>query len=148
MDDAVFARNYGAGNTWLEGKIVDVLGLQNFKVQLKNFGNVTWKRHADQLMPRFNSNPNDGILSRPSLITKPSVLPSIPSDIPCEGDDTGLPNDVSTDDTNLKTPVESNVENKSQSNEEPLPEPAPSLPEPVTLRRSGRIVKPPDRLNL
>ena len=148
VDDAVFARNYGAGNTWLEGKIVEVLGLRNFKVQLKNFGNVTWKRHADQLMPRFNSNPNDGILSRPSLITKPSVLPSIPSDIPCEGDVTGLPNDVSTDDTNLKNPVESNVDNKSQSNEEPLPEPAPSLPEPVTLRRSGRIVKPPDRLNL
>ncbi|XP_068243851.1 uncharacterized protein [Palaemon carinicauda] len=34
VDDAVFARNYSKGPPWVEGRIVEVLGLRNYKVQV------------------------------------------------------------------------------------------------------------------
>ena len=53
VDDAVFARNFGKGEPWIEGKVSEVLGVRNYLIEVKDFGNILWKRHHDQLMPRF-----------------------------------------------------------------------------------------------
>lgn len=55
---AVFVRNYGKGEPWVPGEIVDRLGLRNYKVCVQDGGNILWRRHADQLMPRFTLTPN------------------------------------------------------------------------------------------
>ena len=141
VDDAVFVRNFGAGNTWLEGKIIEVLGVRNYKVQLKNFGNMVWKRHVDQLMPRFTPNSNDCILP----IHKPAnnqfsepILTSLPT-VGSSG--TGLSSEDNNNSSNSEISVEPAIADKS------IPSNV-SLPEPVPLRRSCRVVKPPDKLNI
>ncbi|XP_064120730.1 uncharacterized protein LOC135225327 [Macrobrachium nipponense] len=53
VNDAVFVRNFGKGSPWVEGKIVEVLGLRNYKVEVQSFGNIIWTRHADQIMHRY-----------------------------------------------------------------------------------------------
>ena len=53
LEDGVYARKFGRGEPWTEGKSVEVLGPRYCKAQLKGFGNITWKRHVDQLMRRY-----------------------------------------------------------------------------------------------
>ena len=141
VDDAVFVKNFGAGKTWMEGKIIEVLGIRNYKVQLKNFGNMVWKRHADQLMPRFTPNSDDCIL--PYSNSTNNQLPEFvwPSDPAVKNSDTGSHCDKNNSCTDLEISVEPAIADQS------IPEPV-SLSEPVPLRRSGRVVKPPDRMNL
>ena len=50
VEDAVYARNFGKGRPWVEGKIAEVLGPRNYKVMIQGYGNMFWKRHVDQLM--------------------------------------------------------------------------------------------------
>ena len=56
VGDAVFAKYFGKGDLWIEGQIVEVLGVRNYLVQVHKFGNMLWKRHHDQLMTRFIGN--------------------------------------------------------------------------------------------
>lgn len=135
VGDAVFARNFGYGNPWVEGKIVEVLGLRNYKVQLKEFGNLVWKRHADQLMQRFIGDfPNCGSSGLPEYLGEKSIPDFKP--YPNVQVDTGV--DLSAD-------VETNVGNEVVHNNRPSPV---SVSETPMLRRSGRMVKAPDRLDL
>ena len=55
VGQGVFARNYGRGEKWLPGKIIEVKGLRNFVVKIygKN-GSYIWRRHSDQLKYRYN----------------------------------------------------------------------------------------------
>ena len=53
LEDGVYARKFGRGEPWTEGKSVEVLGPRYCKAQLKGFGSITWKRHVDQLMRRY-----------------------------------------------------------------------------------------------
>ena len=137
IDDAVFVKNFGKGPSWLEGKIIEILGVRNYKVMLKDFGNIVWKRHSDQLMPRFTPTaPSDGTVSSYNTCSGESFIPLSPSGQVCNPSSTEISdnpvfeenNDGSVD--NSKTCIPSNV------------------PDPVPLRRSSRVVKPPDRLNL
>ena len=50
VSDAVFAKNFGKGNDWLPGTIIDIISPKSFLVQVRD---VVWKRHADQLKPRI-----------------------------------------------------------------------------------------------
>ena len=139
VDDAVFAKNFGQGTPWVEGKIIEVLGVRNYKVQLRDFGKVVWKRHADQLMSRFVGNfaynqAND----HSELVLGKSVLHKNP----CPS--------VSFEYLNVPVSKESVVVNDTVVNNEVINnEPPPvSVSGTPTLRRSSRTIKPPDRLTL
>ena len=43
VGDAGFAKTFGKGDLWIEGQIVEVLGVRNYLVQAHNFGNMLWK---------------------------------------------------------------------------------------------------------
>jgi len=45
--ESVRVHNYGRGDKWLHGTVVDVLGSRNYLVQT---GEQFWKRHVDQLL--------------------------------------------------------------------------------------------------
>ena len=80
IDDAVFVKNYGKGNSWLEGKIIEILGVRNHKVQLKDFGNIVWKRHSDQLMPKYTSsvlNDSRPTVSKDNSCGRESLIPRL-----------------------------------------------------------------------
>ena len=135
VDDAVFVKNYGKGKTWLEGKIIDVLGVRNFKVQLKDFGNMIWKRHADQLMPRYLPNvPNECVFPKNDLCDGQSIVPNFPfinvDSQSCAEvrSNPGIIEDVSGSEDNIVVTT--------------------GEPEPHPVRRSSRVSKPPDRLDL
>ena len=44
IDVAVFVKNHGKVSSWLEGKMIEVLVVRNYKAQLKDFGNIVWKK--------------------------------------------------------------------------------------------------------
>ena len=43
-------RNFGKGAKWIPGTIVGTVSPRNFEVQV---GDIIWKRHQEQLRPRF-----------------------------------------------------------------------------------------------
>ena len=144
LDDAVFAKNYGKGDLWVPGKIVEVLGVRNYKVQLKNYGNVLWKRHADQIMPRFLSEqPNTDQKPLPHFVlNNQSVLNNN--------------NNVEINDQNVNQ--ETIVNSGAHISNEPVKKAPisvktnelPMSPKSASEKRtsSGRVVKPPMRLTL
>ena len=155
VDDAIFARNYGKGPPWVEGRIVEILGLRNYKVQVKSSGNIIWRRHADQLMPRYfgNFNLSDNRMLNPYDIHNQSSLDMSTQKKDCTqvngGNDCNV--EVSTSSCPSVSPntscgvnndVLSRDTNDSIDSRDELP-----LQTPV-LRRSQRSIRPPDRLNL
>ena len=140
VEDAVYVKNYGQGKPWLEGKIIEVLGVRNYKVQLKNFGNLVWRRHSDQLIPRFTPPSSEG-MGNENQGYMGDLSPSVQT----------IPVKASVDVESHIAPNNSAIE--LSSNEEctephGLSQVPLAQPEPAPLRRSGRTVKPPDRLNL
>ena len=142
VNDAVFARNYGNGPLWVEGRIVEVLGLRNYKVQVYCSGNMIWKRHSDQLMHRYFGDFNQ---SNNEMLNNDNYDNCIVSDI-----ESNTPNSIVTSDltansniseTNDVSSRDVSVNNASNAcNELPVQTPI--------VRRSQRNIKPPDRLNL
>ena len=56
VNDAVFARNFGAGPEWVQGVITKVLGSRNYLVKIDVVGNAIVKRHLSQLFKRIFNN--------------------------------------------------------------------------------------------
>ena len=150
VGDAVYVRNFGKGVPWVSGKIVQVLGLRNYKVQVQSFGNIIWKRHADQIMHRyigdFDYSGNKKTLLYPSTIVpvtnnghefeQPSETNIGNSEITSE-----LSKPIHPDNGDSCVGEQSTVFENEESHT--------TLQSPSQrLRRSGRVVKPPDRLNL
>ena len=46
----VFVRNFGKGAKWIPGVIAGTVSPRNYDVQV---GDVVWKRHEEQLRPRY-----------------------------------------------------------------------------------------------
>ena len=70
---------FGKGKTWIEGKIIDVLDVRNYKVQVKDFGNMIWKRHADQLMPRYTPKySNECVFPKNNSCDGEALVPNFP----------------------------------------------------------------------
>ena len=140
MNDAVYARNFGKGDAWVQGKIIEVLGMRNYKVQVQNFGNIIWKRHADQLMFRYHSEPITPATSTNNNVPSPGQPPTLCNDVE-SGQSGTLMN---------KVPIESKQEEYTMSPSLELSEipPCNSQMEQPILRRSSRIIKPPNRLDL
>ena len=135
IDDAVFIKNYGKGNSWLEGKIIEILGVRNYKVQLKDFGNIVWKRYSDQLMSRYTSPVlSDSTVSKDNSCGSEPLIPIFPS---------------SQVNISYSSELSDNPENGNNSPGSVDNSIYPSnVPEPQPLSRSSRVGKPPDRLDL
>ena len=145
LDDDVFVRNYSSGPKWVHGTIVKQTGPISFKVQTDN--NNIIKRHQDQ-------------------IRQASCFDSIPeSQGGREDDNSNFSNDTSNDivdltKENIHTPQL--TDNATKANEIVHPPQSTDnskivkevtnldkpINQPLTVRRSGRAVKPPDKLNL
>ena len=158
VNDAVFARNFGKGPLWVEGRIVEILGLRNFKVQVQSAGNIVWRRHADQLMPRYLGNFNQvstGMLEQfgdNCNQSSPELLAQYRNYKPTNENEGNTSNvGVSTPScSSSSTNVSFETYNDAQSrdlnvNDESISELPVQTP---VLRRSQRIIQPPDRLNL
>lgn len=50
QNQAVFVRNFGKGARWIPGIIIKIISPRNYEVQV---GDVVWKRHEEQLRPRY-----------------------------------------------------------------------------------------------
>ena len=73
VGDAVFAKNFGAGDRWLPGKIVKVAGPVSFHVQLED--GRQRKCHQDQLRARVVGNGSPEV----APLTTDESFPSLPS---------------------------------------------------------------------
>ncbi|XP_031348378.1 uncharacterized protein K02A2.6-like [Photinus pyralis] len=127
INDRVAVRNYANDIKWKFGNVDKKLGKLHYHVKLDN-GNV-WKRHVDQLRrvgvlgdatPR-DSPQNDDIPYDPS--NNHSDVTTLPETLPDP--------EINTPTLDITASVPTNEEN--------------TLPQ---LRRSNRVRRPPDRLNL
>ena len=145
VGDAVFAKNLGKGETWIEGKITQVLGVRNYMVQVHDFGNISWKRHHDQLMPRFTGNS----IKTPRESSLPLVSSNVSNhtctysstsdvDVPLQNADVAVEPDDNCIDSNETV----SGTGKYGVNDEQIVSSTP------VLRRSKRIIKPPEKINL
>ena len=124
VGDCVLARDYRGSVKWKVGKIKDVLGGKHFLVEV---GDLTWKRHIDQLLKfgNFETTPH---LS----VTPPDVSPHEKFS-PTEK--------VSIDQS--PTHIDVSTENNDSPNNVEVHD-----AQDVSLRRSQRVVKPIQRLDL
>lgn len=143
VGQAVFARNFAKGESWLPAVIVEIVGSRNYVVKVINkAGHLIWRRHSDQIKPRFNnvcfnnakSNsdaipPDNNIfyklldvpITTPVHVNKQtSVVPPV------------LPENINTEGQKAATNAETNI-------------PPSSPPAELSLRRSTRIKKSPSR---
>lgn len=153
VGDAVFARNFGRGEPWVKGKIVEVLGVRNYRVQVQDYGNMIWNRHADQIMKRFlvgEDNENQEQLATNQI---PNVDVRVPQEISVAGsvgqskvinqsENAGTGQHIASSEEESKVasehvPVNGDVKSPVSA----------GMSSPVRSR-SGRVVKPPTRLNL
>jgi len=121
IGDTVMCRNYGSGNMWVPGTIIKVLSPVTYLIRINN--SLVWKRHINQIIDRVkNINVNHKHLS--DIETRFSEnKPVIESIIEEEGK-------VSTEVENTESDV---IEVK---------------PEVTQVRKSDRIIKKPQKLNL
>ena len=142
VNDAVFVRNYGNGEFWVPGKTAEVFGVRNYKVQLQGYGNLYWRRHADQIMPRY--------LDRQEVIDKP-LFPYMELGSVSRSDSHPEKVEVQEECTEIDSSVYSDVQSDTVvSREQVTITSPPRSPSVGTENRtaSGRVVKPPVQLNL
>ena len=153
VGDAVFVRNFGRGEPWVKGKIVEVLGVRNYRVQVQDYGNMIWNRHADQIMKRFlvgEDNENHEQLDTNQV---PNVVVGVPQEIRVAGSvgQSGVINQSENAGTGQHI-ASSEEESKGASEHVPvngdIKSPVRASLSPPVRSRSGRVLKPPDRLNL
>ena len=137
VGDAVYVKNFGKGEQWLEGQIAEVLGLRNYHVQVHSFGNIIWKRHADQIMHRFRPIDQEDSISFVPNCSETQPLGKNPEAV------INIEREVSQSELVNYKPSSS----LSSTNQDNRPTTIVTS-SPVQLRRSSRVVKPPDRLDL
>ena len=134
--DSVWAVNFQGTPKWMAGVLEGWLGPLTFTVRLPD-GRL-WRRHQDHLRhrrpdersePDKMSEPTIAAPAVPPTPVAPPHVPAAPPPVPATPQAVGAPESVPHDATPIAT----------------LPRPAASPP---VLRRSNRVSKPPDRLNL
>ena len=133
------ARDYST-NQWRRGQIVDKLGAVTYNVLTED--ERIWKRHIDQLRPREEAN-SCKAMSSPSIVKPLSIdCDNMSSEAcPTPRSDKNHVNDISVRSraTDVSKPgKESIVDSSGRGNQTSSSEP----------RRSSRICKPPQRLDL
>ena len=75
LSDAVYTRNYGQGPSWVNGTITDMLGPNNFMIEVNHSGQLyQWKRYEDQLKKHFEVSSSEV----PNILKKPMDISDIP----------------------------------------------------------------------
>ena len=152
LNQAVFARNFGKGGRWVPGNIVRIISPGNFNVQV---GDVVWKRHKEQLRPRFipstryTESIQDPTLDSFTSSTWPNESPhsSWEPDVPIstgsslEVDENGTSLDSDNPATEVGPPV-SNYANDSDD----VQASTPSVGDTPVRRYQVRDRKPPERI--
>ena len=137
MGDAVYAKNFGRGPEWIEAKITKVLGNRNYLVSVNSDGNLTWKRHLSQLFERKLYNNSKDFCMSPPGVGVPSV-PYMP--LPSRSQDNSV---ITVQNNNTDQGEQENCKQNVNKDLNEIPQPQ-SRPE-VSLRRSTRISKKPNR---
>ena len=123
VGDIVLALNYGKGDKWYQGTIIEKFGVNIYSVLIDEL-KVTWRRHANQLLSSVGV--SQGESDESDTIHVPILSPS--------SDTSGTNYSSNVDSTN-------NSENADEvANNDIDPRPLP--------RRSQRVPKPVERLNL
>ncbi|CAH0730436.1 unnamed protein product, partial [Brenthis ino] len=147
---SVLARDYRSNsNKWMEGIVCKKLGPVTYLIKLLNT-NIIWKRHINQILDnQINSNLDDDTFDT-ELVFKdkeyPSVCNETSSSVIIKSPNTVCSNSVVRKSEILPS-VEKNVSNGSQL-KEIVSSPQKTESSPLVLKRSVRIRKKPDRLNL
>ena len=124
--DSVCCLNYQGSPKWLAGVIKEKLGLVTFSVRLSD--NHTCRRHQDHLHSKHPT--EETVLIPPSLPWEPCVVPPPLHVVYNETKPVVLP--AVPEKTDNKSPESTVIKQ----------------PTPVVKRRSSRVVKSPNRLNL
>jgi hypothetical protein len=139
VGDTVIAMNFGGTPKWMPGVLEEKLGPLTFTVRLPD-GRV-WKRHIDHIKTRSPHeechSPAETLQSRPYSPSTQPIVPSAGGPLP-----TPPPAADSAGETDTGMQVSTQV---------PKPQPVPKPSELGTtpaLRRSTRVTKPPEKLNL
>ena len=138
IGQAIFARNYGRGATWLPGIVTEIRGLKNFIVKVFGTqGDYVWRRHSDQLKLRHNEISNNNLASE-NCETEPDYVPSpapiVSTEIPVE--DVVIepkPSENIHSESGLLVPEYVPVKNNSNLIKSPI----------TKSRKSSKILEPP-----
>jgi len=123
INDKVMCKNYVKGEKWLPGVIFKILSSVTYLVSINDYG--VWKRHINQIIERIES--QDRVLVVP-------LQEKAMSDI-------GNSEVGGEKDKDLQNRERELIDEELTMDKE--------LFEPTsTIRRSARVVKPPNRLNL
>ena len=162
VGDAVWVRDYMSREIWKKGKVTEITGPLTYMVQVQGKGE--WRRHVDQMRFRvgeeqevgencekLGENCNAALMSEHnSNITGPKVTAGTVTTFGSMCDSGGFPSEpvsrhAPAGEQQLCSPdrgaSSDNVERQGVVHT-PMP------PEVPLLRRSGRVRKPPERLNL
>ena len=153
INQAVFARNFGRGEKWLPGIIVDVKGLRNYVVKImSNSGEMLWRRHADQLKSRYNDSDID-------LKSRNFEFNAIPITLNYNDNTFDSSGNSGSNITENYDPILSDapiINDAPIVSDDPIIDNVPSSSSVVKSEvidsprrsRSGRVIKPPSRLNV
>ena len=147
VNETVYARNYGSGPQWLPVRIVSLQGNAMYCVRLLDNREIV--RHVDQLRPLLTTGEQEtpiesGVEDTGSTGGAPNTQTEEPE--PAEADLT----DPEASDTLPDPPTEACSGRNTESTPPPLPGTQNDSDQPpvmTTVRRSTRVIQPPDRYN-
>ena len=140
--DPVWAVNFQGSPKWMPGVLEQQLGPVSYVVRLQD-GRL-WRRHQDHLKTR-RPEENDTIMrEQPPVVAMEESLPAIPCVAP-------LPTSVGTR-SEEKVTTDGQVPTAETVTEAVAPKevtsPGVIITSPKVIRHSGRVIKPPEKLNL
>ena len=138
-NDNVLARDYRGTEKWQPGTIKEVLGDKHFLVDV---GAHIWKRHIDQLLPLNIEASKISPESLPDSIVNPAQTFSKSHSEMAKENDVVRPTDVQNPEENFETSSSLHNPVSVDGGEVPLQDSQ------LNLRRSGRTVKPVERLGI
>jgi len=119
IKDTVMCKNYRTGDMWVPGIILKILSPVTYLVDVGN--GIVWKRHVNQIIDRVISKTSEGDVLNDGL-----------DESTVDNKQIELDQEIASSDNNVTLdPVTSN-----------------SVSTDTFIRKSGRLVKPPKRLNL
>ena len=138
----IYARNYASGQAWVPGEVVQVTGPASYKYRLDNTSGIV-RKHVDQLRYRHPVSTPEGKISE---CQNPTATQSQAENTAPEPASSGT---SSVADSPWNPPAEPDSNTQEVQAETPKCSPVDASTSPTPpVRRSQRVSKPPDRLDL
>ena len=136
LNQAVWVRNFGKGERWVPGLIIGKKGLRNYDVKIfANSGELFWRRHSDHIKCRYND------VHFPTKSESNSSKNTPHADVDDEDFvHVQIPAPSTSPNRGSGTPSEINAEENSNT--------SPSRMVNNKKSRSGRMIIPPNRLDM